>query len=324
MGDRLSVVVPVHDAVQEMSVFAATVRANASDGVRFLLVDDGSSDGTGEVLEAIAARVPHISVSHHSSPHGAAASRNAALERVSTRYVTFLDADDWCAPGRMASLLESIELLGVDFVRTDHVRVIGDRRRLERAPEGRRGVPVPAEEGIGDAGGKAMVDYPFLWAGAFDLERIGARVMSFDPTLATASDRPFFWRLHLQSETFAVVDAPWYYYRKDEVSGSLTNRPSESLLDFIPAYYAILELAETSGVANHRRRAAYGAYRIVAFHLEKRNRLSLELQKRLVAEAKKLLLRIREADGKAACARLDVVSRSVLDEHGALPGGRPS
>lgn len=320
-GADLTVVVPMHNSHSTWATFIESAASGLTQGVKYVLVDDASTDETAELAETWSQTSTGVTLLRNEVNVGAWKSRNRALGQVRTRYVTFVDADDWYEPERMPHLLKAITDLGVDFVRTDHVRVTGFRRRWERVPHERRAICEPALSGIGDAGGGAAVDYPYLPAGIYDLDRVG-ELFTFDETLRTAADRPFFWRLHTKAKTFAVVDAPAYFYRKQPGSGSLTQRAGADLLDFIPAYRQVIEIAASTGLDSARRRAAYGAYRIVAFHLEHSSRLSKPLRHDLRMGAIDLLGSLGDEDVTPVLpllgsARLSVLRRyKMLDSRG--------
>jgi len=309
MAGRLDVVVAVHDGARHLPTFVASARRNLAPGIRFVVVDDASTDATGELLADAARELP-LEIVTNTTNRGVAASRNRALDASDARWVTFLDADDWCAPGRLPALADALRRTGAAMVRTGHVRVDGLRRTPETAPwDGPRDVAVPAREQIGDAGGRSLVDYPYLWAAAFDRTQVGEPLLRFHEDLRTAADRPWFWRLHLADVTCAVVDAPDYFYRRFAGSGSLTQAGADRLLDFLVAYDRVLDLALADGDPAVERRALYGACRIVDFHVAKRHRLSRPLQRRLLAGAAALLAR-GDDDAFAVAVR------------GAPPGGQ--
>ena len=300
MVGRLDVVVPVRDAATFLPTFLASADANVPAGTRYLVVDDASRDGTPEALAEAARTRPWLHVLRNDEPRGAAASRNRALAELDARWVTFADVDDWSAPGHLAAVVASAQRLGADMVRTDHVRVVGHRRVPEAAPAPVRGAVFDAAEGIGDPGGQTLVDYPFPWAGMFATSLADRGLLRFDEDLRTAADRPWFWRLHLAGTTCAVVDSPGYFYRRNPGSGSLTESAGEATLDFLPAYERVLDLADASGDERYRRRATYGACRIVAYHVGKRERLTPALQRDLLARAAVLLARGDDATFAAA------------------------
>ncbi|MEX2100211.1 MAG: glycosyltransferase, partial [Acidimicrobiia bacterium] len=71
-----------------------------------VVVDEGSSDGTAELLASIAD--PRLRVVRHDSPVGLAGARNAGLSCVRAPWVAFCDDDDLWAPDKLASQLEAV------------------------------------------------------------------------------------------------------------------------------------------------------------------------------------------------------------------------
>ncbi|WP_296665218.1 glycosyltransferase family 2 protein [Demequina sp.] len=308
----LSVIVPMHNAEAFLPTCLATLRANDADGRRFILVDDASTDQTPELLERAASEMPGIRVLTNSGNVGAWGSRNAAHALVDTRYITYLDVDDWLAPGHLDRLEAAIVDLGVDVVRTDHVRVDGLARTLVRAPERRRSIGYPAQEAIGPAGRRAVVDYPFLWAGIYDVTRIGRENLDFDATMRTAADRPWFWRLYMTAGTAAVVDLHGVFYRKTANVGALTQAGNESTLHIIDAFARVRDLVVASGREDWTARAAASAADMVTFHVARRARLSPELRRELYRRAGDLLRSFPDDARAAGVATLPREQRAVI------------
>ena len=131
---KLSIVVPVRDAELYISDALASLVRNAHRDFEFIVVDDGSVDATGQIIEDFRGELPGLVVLRNETPVGLADARNLGLSLASGRYLTFLDGDDWLAPGYLADLVAAIEGLGCDFVRADHVQVEGRKRVIHRAP----------------------------------------------------------------------------------------------------------------------------------------------------------------------------------------------
>lgn len=311
--DELSVIVPLHDGERFLPSALATMRLNHREGIRFILIDDHSTDASPRLIEAALKSMPYITFLRNPENYGVARSRNIALEHADSRYLTYLDIDDWYRPGHLGALIDAIAELGTDMVRTDHVLSVGRARTLVPAPEAVRDRPLAARAGIGAPGPHTMVDYPYLWAGIYDLTRIDRSLFAFDERLRTAADRPWFWRMHLNTTDYAVTsDIAGYFYRKDANPNALTQGGSEKTLHFADAYDLILDMVFASGDAGHIAKAAYGAVRMTEFHLARRARLSAPLQSRLYARSAVLLSRLGDAEFDAAARRLDDVSRRTL------------
>jgi glycosyltransferase involved in cell wall biosynthesis len=300
LNGLLDVIVPVRNAASHLETFLASVRVNSPAGCRYLIIDDGSTDQTSAILAQASREQPQLDIHRIEGSGGVAAARNVGLSLIDSRYVAFVDVDDWMAPGQLEALLDGLRRTGADFVRTDFVRVDGYRRVPELAPAPVRDTAIPAAEGIGDAGDRSLVDYPFLWAGMFDTTHVPFDELTFDPHLRTASDRPWFWRLHLQDLRVAVVSSPGYFYRRSVGTASLTEQAHERLLDIIPAMQQVVDLVADSPHPAFRRRAAFTTVRMMVRHLNRRARLSPELQRQLVERGAALVASIDLTDLKAA------------------------
>ena len=89
----VSVVMPVWNRAEQVMRAVRSVQAQTLQHWELVVVDDGSTDGTLDVLHAAAAEDPRIVVV--AAPHaGVCAARNAGLTRATGRYVAFLDSDN--------------------------------------------------------------------------------------------------------------------------------------------------------------------------------------------------------------------------------------
>ncbi|MEQ4718439.1 glycosyltransferase family 2 protein [Nonomuraea sp. B19D2] len=270
----LSVVVPVRDGERFIADALTSLCRNARHDFEFIVVDDGSVDATGAIVEDFARDLPGLSVLRNPAPVGLADARNTGLSAASGRYVAFMDGDDWLAPGYLARLVEAIDGLGCDFVRADHVQVEGRKRVVHRAPlSAPRGAALNPRDAILPAGVRTMVDYPYAWAGIY--RRSLHDLLHFPGSLHTAEDRPWIWRLHREAATFAVVSLAGVFYRR-MVSGSLTQVGDERQLHFFDAFDLVFKDLEPEFMP----KAVRNFCALLAHHLEIADRFTPALRAR--------------------------------------------
>lgn len=237
---KLSVIVPFYNVQQYAPDTLRSLRANARDDFEFILVDDCSRDETPQILERAAHDLPGAVVVSHERNGGLATARNTGLDAARGEYLTFLDGDDWVAPGYYGDLVAAVESLGCDFVRTDHVQCTARARTVHRVPHGLRGEVLPPREVILPADRSTSVDYPYAWAGIYHRRLADQGLLHFTDGLRTAEDRPWIWRLHREAESFAAVGLLGVFYRRG-VASSLTQIGDVRQLDFIRAFDQVIE-----------------------------------------------------------------------------------
>lgn len=92
MSKKLSVIIPSFNVVDYIE---ECVRSAISDHVEVIVVDDGSTDGTAELLESRFGQDPSV-VLVLKENGGVSSARNAGLERATGSYIAFLDGDLYC------------------------------------------------------------------------------------------------------------------------------------------------------------------------------------------------------------------------------------
>ncbi|GGS93205.1 glycosyltransferase family 2 protein [Nonomuraea spiralis] len=301
----LSVVVPVRDGERFIADALTSLGRNARRDFEFIVVDDGSVDATPDIIADFARDLPGLTVLRNPAPVGLADARNTGLSAASGRYVTFMDGDDWLAPGYLAGLVAAIDGLGCDFVRVDHVQVEGRKRVVHRAPLSRRGVVLDPRGAILPAGMRTMVDYPYAWAGVY--RRSLRDLLHFPGSLHTAEDRPWIWRLHREAATFAVVSLAGVFYRR-LVSGSLTQVGDERQLHFFDAFELVLKDLEPEFLP----KAARNFCALLAHHLELAGRFTPALRARFEERGAQMVR------GLPAELVADAVSRMAVEREAAL------
>lgn len=91
----LTVVIPVYNVERFVKRAVNSVLAQPCiEDMEIIVVNDGSTDSSGEICDALAEKSDHINVIHQENK-GVAAARNFAVSIAKGKYCAFLDADDW-------------------------------------------------------------------------------------------------------------------------------------------------------------------------------------------------------------------------------------
>lgn len=128
-GPLVSVVLPVRNRPSQVGEAIQSVRHQSLDSWELVVVDDGSTDETPDVVAAIAAddrRVRLLRREHG----GVCAARNTALDAARGRYVAFLDSDNEWQPHHLRAAVAAMHGLGVRAAYCGVERDAGDERRF--------------------------------------------------------------------------------------------------------------------------------------------------------------------------------------------------
>ncbi|SDO41741.1 glycosyltransferase family 2 protein [Actinacidiphila guanduensis] len=288
---KLSVIVPFFNVQPFVPDALRSLKANARPDFEFLLMDDGSTDRTPQLLDEGVRSLPGARVIRRDHT-GVAALRNAGIDEAQGEYLTFMDGDDWLAPGYLPQLVRAMDELDVDFLRTDHVQCTGSTRNVIRAPHGRRNTPIDPRSAILPADRPSLVDYPYSWAGAYHRRIVEQGLVHMPAHLRTAEDRPWIWRLHREAKSCAVVGLLGVHYRRG-VNTSLTQIGDERQLDFVRSFDQVI--AELAGDPDEERflpKAVRTYCAIIAHHLDNIDRFEPALARRLKAQSAAALNRL--------------------------------
>lgn len=104
---KVSVVVPVYNVETYLRRCVDSILAQTVEGLEVILIDDGSTDGSGEICDEYQRKDERIRVQH--KPNGGLTSAwKAGVELSSGKYVGFVDSDDWIEPDMYERMLQLV------------------------------------------------------------------------------------------------------------------------------------------------------------------------------------------------------------------------
>jgi glycosyltransferase involved in cell wall biosynthesis len=216
---KISIIIPAYNRSQHLRGCLDSLLVCRLDGLEAIVVDDGSTDDTAEVVRAYGPPVRYI----RQENAGPAVARNTGFAASRGRYVAFLDSDDRWIPGAASRLIEILDRHG------DVPLVFGNARM--GTPEagfvgvvetfGRESFPaLPGSEV--EPGVRRLECRPFfrqlarrnvVFLGSLILRReIVEQAGGFDPPLFGSEDWEFVMRLAVRHEFTYCEDTPVALY----------------------------------------------------------------------------------------------------------------
>lgn len=215
---KLSVVIPVfnvHDYLGACidSLHASLERVGCANEVEAVIVDDGSTDGSSELLDGLARHHAWMRVFHRPN-HGVAAARNFALGEVCGEYLAWVDPDDLVEGDYFRALFEAFAGRP-DAVIFDYSNLLGGTCHY-RSAAGTLPIETVWRDLVRDERIKS-----FLWCKAVRRELVPRPL--FDEACMVMSDFEAMGRLFRQVKTVEYIHDPIYIYRQRD--GSIVNQP---------------------------------------------------------------------------------------------------
>ena len=104
---KISIIIPVYNVEKYLERCIKSVLNQDYKNLEIYLVDDGSTDNSGYLCDYYAEMDNRIKVIHKING-GLSSARNAALEKVSGKYVTFIDSDDYVSKNYISILYKTL------------------------------------------------------------------------------------------------------------------------------------------------------------------------------------------------------------------------
>jgi glycosyltransferase involved in cell wall biosynthesis len=193
----VSVVVPTRDRCDRLPLALRSALGQVDLDVEVLVVDDGSTDATFDVVSATSdSRVRYV---RRSTPGGVSAARNEGIRNARAAWIAFLDDDDLWAPTKLARQLGAMGAERSGWAYAGEVQVDSELRIIGGSP------PPPPEDVV-----EMLERYNAVPAGASNVvvsTDLLSRVGAFDVALTSSEDWDLWIRLARDERPACVRDA---------------------------------------------------------------------------------------------------------------------
>lgn len=213
MNPLISVIVPIYGVERYIGRCADSLLSQACPEVEFVFVNDGTPDGSMEVLREVAARYPEARVkiveqANAGLPHA----RMAGLAVSEGTYIVHLDSDDWMEDGALKILKDKALESGADLIYYDFWKEYAHHSKLDHE---RRYDPSNKVRWMRRLYRDAA--YGYVWSKMARRELYDG---IFVPRLTMHEDIVFSTQLIWRAATIEQLSVPLVHYRRDNPQAS--------------------------------------------------------------------------------------------------------
>jgi len=115
MEPKVSVIIPVYNIEKYLMECLESIAAQTLEGIQVLLIDDGSTDSSGELCRSFVAEHPNFEY-YHKENGGTASARNVGLSHARGEYIGFVDSDDWIEPEMFETMYRTAKESNADIL----------------------------------------------------------------------------------------------------------------------------------------------------------------------------------------------------------------
>lgn len=222
---EISIIMPVYNKAKYIQGVLLDVQKQGFRDFECIIIDDGSTDLSGEICDDFAEKDKRFCVIH--IPNGGVShARNVGLARATGEYVTFIDADDHIEADYLMQLYTDIEKSQADMVIAGPLKFWEDNRQSVTTPIPYKGVQqfeqlMPQFAAVQ----KNTGIYGFCWGKLMSRELIGDT--QFSEWLRLAEDFEFYLRIYPKVRTIYFEDKCKYHYLQEADNSSTIVRDSK-------------------------------------------------------------------------------------------------
>lgn len=206
---KLSVIVPVYNCKDHLERCVGSILKQSFADYEIILVDDGSTDGSAQLADSLAANNPQVQVIHQEN-QGVSIARNMGLLEAQGEYIMFVDADDYLLPNT-ANVFENEKLADLTClsfeVGNNSKKITNDQ--LYQASESEKAKVMMIEN---------PTQYMTVWSKFFKRKIIEENNLRFNTTLRVAEDGDFMIKYLLCANSIQFFMEVCYHYSNDTKS----------------------------------------------------------------------------------------------------------
>jgi len=214
----VSIIIAAYNEENYIKRCIESVQNQTYEEIEIIVVDDGSTDKTGEICKNLAEKDTRINyITQNNS--GLPLTRKKGFENAKGKYIQFIDGDDWCEPCRTEYLVNTIENDESDIVfssayrhREDGVVVICNLPIKEGCYLVSDIIPIYIKPLFGDLKKDSLITTGYVWCCLYKKEIL--KNIIFYPDIILHEDEIINLQAMANSSKISIIKEPLYHYNR--------------------------------------------------------------------------------------------------------------
>ena len=219
MNNLVSIIIPIYNGEMFLDKCVQSAIDQSYKNIEVILVDDGSTDSSGEMCDNYASKDNRIKVIHKING-GLVSSRKAGLRASTGDYILYIDGDDWIETDLVKHYMNQVFEFKADVVISSHIVNL----------EGREDVLLNTlPSGVYNKDKLTSVIYPkmlytgkfsqfgvfsYSWGKLYRKELLLENQLKIDESLTIGEDALCLYPTLLDANTLVILEQPYYHYRQ--------------------------------------------------------------------------------------------------------------
>lgn len=222
----LSVIVPVYNSIKYLEKCITSICKQNYQDLEIICIDDGSRDGSGELLDSLSCNDSRIKVFHQDNS-GVSIARNRGLQLATGEYVTFVDSDDEIHEDMYEVLMNYFKEQDVDIVHCGY-----KKKHLDGTETNISGTYKLMKQSSDEAI-KCLIEGRYFTGGTWNkiFSKSCLEGISFETDLKINEDILFTFCAFQKARNILFYDAPFYSYYEREGSACFTTADMKKAYD---------------------------------------------------------------------------------------------
>lgn len=230
---KVSVVIPIYNVLPYLRTCLDSLTAQTIQESEFIMVSDGASEEECSICNEYVAKDSRFKFFRREHA-GVSATRNYGVAQARGEYITFVDSDDWIAPGILEEAYELSKEKDCDVTFWNYVQVSPQKRSLQKFSLMNSGVLskemlITIRENLCFVEKKRFMSIVVPWGKLYRASLV--RNIPFEEDIESGEDRIFNLQIFLKDVRVVYLNRDSYFYRRNDFS--ITNKYRHNAFDVL-------------------------------------------------------------------------------------------